>query len=136
MTHPNHYRRWLDALDDLLVTIVHEGDMEVAASIVTTLRVDLLNCKEYDVSSMQTLIVDKREPAFTPSPEEILPKVQPIPGKRPKSIDVACPTCKARAGKRCFEMTNRGRNGKPTDVVREQGYHSARVVAAKQVFGS
>lgn len=45
----------------------------------------------------------------------------PLPPMRPLStkvstLSVACPTCKAKPGKRCFRMTGRGPGSTPTDV--------------------
>jgi hypothetical protein len=60
----------------------------------------------------------------------VLPPLERVEGKPLKSIDVACPTCKARPGKRCFAMTRRGPGSKPTTALAKT-QHRTRVEAAK-----
>ena len=90
----------------------------------------------------------KKEPAFDPrgkgTPEDLdkflkdhLPPMKPVDDKpkRPKSISVSCPTCKAKPGKGCFVMTNKGPGAKPTTQLRDKklGYHKTRAEKAKAV---
>lgn len=67
-----------------------------------------------------------------PKPVEDLPPAKPVDGKRLKSIDVPCPTCKAKPGKKCFRLTSRGPHGVPTDELLP-GYHSSRSAKMKVV---
>lgn len=60
------------------------------------------------------------------------PPIQPLKPKKGATVDVSCPTCKAKPGKPCFRLTSRGPHGKPTDqpLLNKDGnnnYHRARV---------
>ena len=83
----------------------------------------------FKLLTLRRAIVQSAQPH--PDDRESLPNLRPFKPKRPKSINVSCPTCGAKAGKPCFEMTNAGRNATPTDVVRANGYHAKRVAKAK-----
>jgi hypothetical protein len=63
-----------------------------------------------------------------------LPTMQPIAGKPVKSKHLKCPTCGAMPGTECFEMTSRGRSGKPTTKRKPQGSatHTTRYELAKE----
>lgn len=70
-----------------------------------------------DIARALGLIVMAR---LTPEPEpepirasNDLPPMVPISVKV-RTIDVACPTCKVKAGKRCVRMSARGPNSDPT----------------------
>ena len=43
-----------------------------------------------------------------------LPPIQHTRRRGWSSLDVKCPTCKAKVGQRCFAMTKRGLHGEPT----------------------
>jgi len=122
------------ALIDGIINELLDGNVDTA--IVRLVRMK----REIDSKSLDGMKaeikaeLDAKFGKLPPYAQDKLPKVKPIPGKRPKSIDVNCPTCGARKGKPCFQMSNPGRSAIPTDVVRE-GYHAARTVAAKEVSG-
>jgi hypothetical protein len=71
--------------------------------------------------------------------EPDLPPMQRMPGKRIKSTDIVCPTCKAGPSSPCFRMSTRGPSGKPTkDVLRSPNsgksmIHKRRVDAAREL---
>jgi len=52
---------------------------------------------------------------------------------RLKAREVTCPTCFAKPGGACFEMTNRGKSAKPTAKLRTTGYHSTRYALVRSV---
>lgn len=66
-----------------------------------------------------------------------IPPMVPVAGKKVKSKDLDCTTCKAKPGTECFEMSSRGPHATPTNVRREKGSttHHSRRRAAKAANG-
>lgn len=61
-----------------------------------------------------------------------LPDPVPQPGKRLKSRDVKCPTCKAKPGAGCFRMSRRGVGAVPTTEPLGNTFHKSRTKAARE----
>ena len=62
-----------------------------------------------------------------------LPPMEPLRARRSPTIEVACPTCKAKAGKPCLKMSRGGgANSKVLDPPQaKDGYHSQRAARAR-----
>lgn len=62
-----------------------------------------------------------------------LPPMEPLRARRSPTIEVACPTCKAKAGKPCLKMSHGGgANARVLDPPQaKDGYHSQRAAKAK-----
>lgn len=73
----------------------------------------------------------KQKAAFDPRVKDDLPPM--VGGRKPKAIDVPCPTCRARPGKPCLLMTRGGgANATVIDPPQpKEGYHSRRHQKAK-----
>ncbi len=69
--------------------------------------------------------------AGEPDPEPELPEITPPNGRKVRTIDVSCPSCGAKPGKRCMRMTTRGQHGKPIPGTTAPSFHKARVSKMK-----
>jgi len=115
------HKHTMDAVLDHILELILDNEIDKAIVAIVRTKQALKVESMYD---------DVARPH--PDDRESLPNLRPFKPKRPKSINVSCPTCGAKAGKPCFEMINAGRNATPTDVVRAKGYHAKRTAKAKE----
>ena len=104
----------LDQLDELLLVTNHH---EQTRAILDIRRI---------------LLKIKRDSEFIPGVDMDLPPISDDMRKDKKwtSIDVSCPTCKAKPGSKCVKMSKRGQFGTPTDEPIDK-YHVPRRERAK-----
>ena len=139
MNQLERHHRALVELDDALSNIAHSMESDDLDEVMMTLlhiAGSIAIARGRLISMRPMLIVDERVQEGVEEARRLasaaLPDPQPQPGRKVKSKDVSCPTCKAKPGKPCVEMTKRGRYGEPTDIPVTKGSHKPRVAKAKE----
>ena len=121
----------LSEMDDAFAVIAMSVTMGLSDGDLVGVASSLAIARGHLISMRPTLMAEGAAAELEAAWRSILPEPKPQPGRRLKSGDVSCPTCKAKSGKSCFAMTKRGRYGEPTEDPAPK-YHKTRVAKAKE----